>query len=145
MCNVYVSNTHSLTFGSITNMYPIQVIQFSGIILCILFVFVSNAASENVKINNEFCTIQIESGRVRGKQNQTLLENKLFYSFRGIPFAKPPINDLRFKVKKKYIILIMFHEIVNFILISIERHHKKTIHGMEHGMHSNLEMTVAKE
>lgn len=42
--------------------------------------------------------IEIESGRVRGKLNVTLFEEKPFYSFRGIPYAEKPINDLRFKV-----------------------------------------------
>lgn len=46
----------------------------------------------------QFCTISTKSGRIRGKQNRTLFENKLYYSFRGVPFAKPPINELRFKV-----------------------------------------------
>ena len=58
----------------------------------------SIVTSENVEIDEQFCTIEIEDGRVRGKQSRTLFENEVFYSFRGIPFAKPPINDLRFKV-----------------------------------------------
>lgn len=74
------------------------IIQFSAV----LFFFVFFAASQNVKINEQFCTIKINSGQIRGKENRTLLENKLFYSFRGIPFAKPPINDLRFKVNMIY-------------------------------------------
>lgn len=42
--------------------------------------------------------IDIESGRIRGKRSLTLFGEKPYYSFRGIPYAKPPIKDLRFKV-----------------------------------------------
>lgn len=67
-------------------------------LLTIIVSTVTFVYSETVQSVQQFCTIETESGRVRGKQNSTLFENKLFYSFRGIPFAKPPINDLRFKV-----------------------------------------------
>lgn len=49
--------------------------------------------------SQKLCTIETKSGAIRGRQNRTLFENKLYYSFRGIPFAKPPIKHLRFKVK----------------------------------------------
>lgn len=42
--------------------------------------------------------IDIESGRIRGKRSLTLFSEKPYYSFRGIPYALPPIKDLRFKV-----------------------------------------------
>ncbi|CAG9761610.1 unnamed protein product [Ceutorhynchus assimilis] len=40
--------------------------------------------------------IQINSGKIRGKLNEDVRGGK-FYSFLGIPYAKPPIGDLRFK------------------------------------------------
>lgn len=51
--------------------------------------------------DEEFCTICTKSGEIRGKINQTLFDQKLYYSFRGIPYAKPPIDELRFKVNKR--------------------------------------------
>lgn len=42
--------------------------------------------------------VDIESGRIRGKRSLTLFREKPYYSFRGIPYAQPPIKDLRFKV-----------------------------------------------
>lgn len=42
--------------------------------------------------------IETKSGRIRGKLDSTIIQNKSFYSFRGIPYAKKPIGALRFKV-----------------------------------------------
>lgn len=42
--------------------------------------------------------VDIESGRIRGKQNLTLYNEMAYYSFRGIPYAQPPINEQRFRV-----------------------------------------------
>lgn len=53
-------------------------------------------------LDDEFCTISTSSGQIRGKQNQTLFDKITYYSFRGIPFAKSPIGELRFKVKNLF-------------------------------------------
>jgi len=42
--------------------------------------------------------VVIEQGVLKGFQNKTLLSNKPYVSFLGIPYAKAPVNDLRFKV-----------------------------------------------
>ena len=42
--------------------------------------------------------IQTQGGKVRGSKELTALENKEYYAFKGIPFAEPPIGNLRFKV-----------------------------------------------
>lgn len=44
-------------------------------------------------------TVLTDNGRIRGKLNETLFDKKLYYSFRGIPFGKAPIAELRFKVR----------------------------------------------
>lgn len=54
--------------------------------------------SNGVNGDADVVEIDIESGRIRGKQASTVYQEKPYYSFRGIPFARPPIKDLRFKV-----------------------------------------------
>ncbi|KAF0760307.1 esterase FE4 isoform X1 [Aphis craccivora] len=46
--------------------------------------------------------VVIEQGALRGIQNKTLLSNKPYVSFLGIPYAQAPINDLRFKAPVKH-------------------------------------------
>lgn len=53
---------------------------------------ISNIAADEYKI------VETTSGGVRGVRKTTLLKNVEYYSFKGIPYAKPPIGDLRFKV-----------------------------------------------
>lgn len=47
-------------------------------------------SSKNISIN-------VKQGTVIGKQNQ-LLNGQPYYAFKGIPYAVPPLGDLRFKV-----------------------------------------------
>lgn len=43
-------------------------------------------------------TVILEQGTVQGLQYKTKLSNKPYVSYLGIPYARPPIKDLRFKV-----------------------------------------------
>ncbi|XP_063218438.1 uncharacterized protein LOC134528616 [Bacillus rossius redtenbacheri] len=45
----------------------------------------------------EFVTVDISQGRLRGKRVTSDATGSTFYSFRGIPYAKPPLGPLRFK------------------------------------------------
>jgi len=42
-------------------------------------------------------TVGTKLGQIEGKLSHTRLK-KPFHSFLGIPFAKPPVDDLRFEV-----------------------------------------------
>lgn len=46
----------------------------------------------------EFETISTYNGQLRGCLQHTFFDNKPYYAFKGIPYAKPPLRELRFKV-----------------------------------------------
>lgn len=43
-------------------------------------------------------TMNIKQGMIAGKVEKTLLKQKSYFSYKGIPYAEPPIGDLRFQV-----------------------------------------------
>lgn len=49
---------------------------------------------------DESSVVETESGRVRGRKNYTLFESRAFYAFKGIPYARAPVEELRFKVNE---------------------------------------------
>lgn len=55
--------------------------------------------NKNYENFNAAPIVRTESGLVRGEKLLTLYENKEYYAFKGIPYAAPPINELRFKVE----------------------------------------------
>lgn len=52
-----------------------------------------------MQTKDQYKVIETINGEVRGIRYTTLLNGIAFYSFKGIPYAKSPIGDLRFKVK----------------------------------------------
>lgn len=66
----------------------------TSFVLFSLFLIVSVASVTP----DEFQVVQTKSGSVRGIRQTTFLKKVDFYSFRGIPYAKPPTGELRFKV-----------------------------------------------
>lgn len=79
-------------------MWLKNIVLFNCFLVMIVVALESESESGDVINYEEFCTINTNSGRLRGKLNRTLFEDVPYYSFRGIPFAKPPIGHLRFKV-----------------------------------------------
>lgn len=51
------------------------------------------------EVDEQYKIIETLNGQIRGIRESTLLNGIPFYSFKGIPYAKPPVNDLRFKVR----------------------------------------------
>jgi len=58
-------------------------------------------------------TVTLEQGTLQGQHYKTRLSNKSYVSFLGIPYAKPPIKDLRFKVSN--IFQIMYIDYITII------------------------------
>jgi carboxylesterase type B len=52
-------------------------------------------------------TVIIEQGTLQGIHYKTQASNKPYVSFLGIPYAKPPVGDLRFKVRRFLVIYII--------------------------------------
>lgn len=66
--------------------------------ICLVLLISSLAQIYAATIDDDFKVINIESGKIRGKLLPSFLDQRKFYSFRGIPYAKPPLGELRFKV-----------------------------------------------
>lgn len=54
-----------------------------------------------IGVAGECRIIETKSGKVRGMKRTTLFRKMDFYSYKGIPYAKPPTGDLRFKVNNR--------------------------------------------
>ena len=46
----------------------------------------------------KYSVVNTADGTVRGKLDTTLFDKKEYYAFKGIPFAQPPVGNLRFMV-----------------------------------------------
>lgn len=66
----------------------------------IIYLIILCCISENIagRLTKEDLVVRTEYGLVRGQKENTLFEERSFYAFRGIPYAKPPLNDLRLMV-----------------------------------------------
>lgn len=70
------------------------------IILCFL---IGTALVQCDNDDNNFKITYTNSGPVKGMKVLTKYENKEYYSYKGIPYAKPPIGPLRFKVNSSLV------------------------------------------
>lgn len=62
------------------------------------FFILSDVISVKSSESAEHKVVETNDGRVRGVRKTTLFKKVDFYSFRGIPYAKSPTGELRFKV-----------------------------------------------
>lgn len=65
-----------------------------GLILLLSLALALNVSCESEKI------VQTANGLIRGQHEISQREKVGFYAFRGIPYAKPPLGELRFKVNQ---------------------------------------------
>ncbi|XP_031765839.2 carboxylic ester hydrolase-like [Galleria mellonella] len=66
-------------------------------VLLVFFVYVSFSSSANDEIH-----IQINNNTIIGKKFYTIFENKPYVAFFDIPYAVPPLHELRFKPPKEF-------------------------------------------
>lgn len=93
-------------------MCSLQIFLFGAALICAI----SSIAADEYKV------IETINGQVRGVQKTTLLKNIKYYSFKGIPYAKPPVGELRFKVNNllywKFAHLQIFRRSFKFLAIN---------------------------
>lgn len=70
-------------------MCSLRIYLISIFLICVL----------NVIIADQYKIVETYSGEIRGIKKLTFLNKIPFYSFKGIPYAKAPTGDLRFKVR----------------------------------------------
>lgn len=56
-------------------------------------------------------TVDTTHGKISGRVLKTLIKQVEYYGFMGIPYAAPPIKDLRFMVNKNAFFLNIMFEI----------------------------------
>lgn len=106
---------------------------FSAILL-LFVVLIVGIIAERYKV------VDTSSGQVRGLRKYTLLEHVPFYSFKGVPYAKPPLGELRFKVNLTDIernIFEFFHKFIELQILKapepVDSWAPKVLNAFEHG------------
>lgn len=58
----------------------------------------AHKVQQNRLATNEFETVNTSYGKVKGMKRKTLYdEDDKYFAFEGIPYAKPPVGELRFR------------------------------------------------
>lgn len=84
------------------NNRTILAILVNSIVICLLvFLLYKLTAQPKWKIvedDEKHWTVETKLGHIRGIRKTSILNNIDFYAFKGIPYAKSPTGELRFKV-----------------------------------------------
>lgn len=63
----------------------------------VLFFFIELLCSETSEASKNSPVVEIQSGKIRGTI-ETGVTGEKYLAYKGIPYAKPPLGDLRFEV-----------------------------------------------
>lgn len=64
-----------------------------------MFLFVLVVVGYCQSHSDGIVSVKLSNGNeVRGRELKTLYANRSYFSFKGIPYAEPPVGELRFKV-----------------------------------------------
>lgn len=79
----------------------------------------------------ETLIVQTNSGPVRGALRHGVDKQTEFYAFKGIPYGKAPVGELRFKVSKKlFLCAVLSHETHRLLCVISQcrvMHHLKVL------------------
>lgn len=81
-----------LNFGSLHKVIS-EFFEHLLVLVCLVF-------DHMMLLLQVFCkrpVVEIKNGKIKGEIMRTP-HNRTYYAFRGIPYAKPPLGELRFKV-----------------------------------------------
>lgn len=65
-------------------------------IVLVVISVIANVTGQNQRSFQNPCCVSVKSGRICGNKIQTR-QGKSIYAYQGIPYAKPPVGDRRFK------------------------------------------------
>lgn len=69
--------------------------------------FIGSVSTWASGLSSDTPTVRVDSGEIAGNYEYTNLSGRRLYSFLGVPYASPPVQNNRFKVvaSKNYILL----------------------------------------
>lgn len=91
-------------------------LQTSHLIWCAFLVSIAVICIAKTDEDIEYKTVDTNNGKVRGIRKTSLIKEVNFYSFKGIPYARSPTRELRFKVS---FFLLLFEIILDYFRCSI--------------------------
>lgn len=79
---------------------------FNVVSIAYTILMILKSMDKNQSEPDSYKMVTTENGAVRGRLELSFLRKVPYYSFKGIPYAQPPVGELRFKVnliqKSKY-------------------------------------------
>lgn len=100
------------------------------LLLLLLTCFISNISS------NENVIVDLAQGKIQGSHVRTFNNKSSFYSFKGIPYAKPLVGVNKFQVSENlikqsiYIYILLALKLYKLLIFTSQRVQNFRSHGM---------------